>query len=126
MSLQENRQLVQRFWEEVWSQGNLTLVDEMVTPDFVLYTPQGRKQGPEGLKQWVAAIRNAAPDIRFTVEKIIAEDEQVATSWSGNGTNTGPFLGNPPSGKPITMTGMSIFEIEEKRIRAEWLTEHIA
>jgi steroid delta-isomerase-like uncharacterized protein len=126
MSLQENRQLVENFWEEVWSQGNLSAVDEFVTPNFVLYTPTGEKNGPEGLKRWVTIIRDAAPDIRFTVDKTIAEDEKVAISWSGHGTNSGSFMGRPPSGKPIVMTGMSFFQIENKKVNAEWRTEHIA
>lgn len=126
MSLQDNKQLVQRFWEEIWNQGNMAVVNEIVTSDFVLSTPQGDKNGPDGLKQWVMAIRSAAPDIRFTVDEAIAEGEKVATSWRGHGTNTGPFLGRPPSGKPITLTGMSIFQIEDKKLRAEWLTEHIS
>lgn len=126
MSLQENKQLTHRFWEEIWNQGNLAAVDEIVTPDFILYTPQGEKHGPDGLKQWVTTIRSAAPDIRFIVDKIIAEGEEVANSWSGNGTNTGSFLGRPPSGKPIMMTGMSILQIVNKKVRAGWLVENIS
>lgn len=124
VSVQENVQLVQRFWDEVWTQGNLTATDDIVSTDFVLYTPQGQKNGAEGLKQWVTSIRSAAPDIQFIVDDTISEGNKVVTSWRGTGTNSGSFLGRPPTNKALAMTGISIFRIENGKIKAEWLTEN--
>ena len=124
MSAQDNQSLVNRFWEDVWNQGNLAAADDMVTADFVLFTPQGQKDGPEGLKQWVNAIRSAAPDMHFTIDETIAEGNKVVSSWSGSGVNSGSFLGRAPTNKKLTMTGISIFRIADGRIAEERLAEN--
>ena len=124
MSVQDNQNLVDRFWEEVWNQGNLAAANDMVTENFVLFTPQGQKDGPEGLKQWVNAIRSAAPDIRFTIDETIAEGNKVVSNWSGHGVNSGSFLGRAPTNKELTMSGISIFRVEDGKIAEERLAEN--
>ena len=62
-----NRTLVQRFYDEVISGGNLDLLDELLTPDFFDHDSQ-LPPGPAGFKQFVAALRSAFPDFRWTVD----------------------------------------------------------
>jgi len=123
MSMQDNKTLVHRFWEEIWNQGNMAAADEIVASDFVLYTPGEQIDGPEGLKRWVKTVRGASPDIHFTLDDTVAEGNKVVTSWTGRGTNNGPFAGRPPTGKKITMTGISIFRIENDKIVEDKLAE---
>jgi predicted ester cyclase len=65
----------------------------------------------------------AFPDVHFTVNLEIAEDDLVAVHWSYVATNTGPFLGRPATGKAVTDTGVTIFRIEDGRIAEMWMVQ---
>ncbi len=125
MTIQDNKKLVQIFWEQLWNKGDFSSVHAIIAEKFVLSTPQGKKYGSTGLEQWISTIRKAAPDIHFEVADVIAEDNKVVTSWNGYGTNSGSFAGRPPTNKTITLSGMSIFQIENNLIVSEELTENL-
>src|SRR5436305_11236944 len=125
MPVQDNKNLVRRFWEEIWNQGNMAVADEIVASNFVLYRPNGQMNGPQGLKRWVTTVRAASPDMQFTLDDTIAEGDKVVTRWTGRGTNTGPFAGRPPTGKQVTLTGISIFRIENDKIVEDRLEEDV-
>ena len=100
MSVEENKANVRRMNDEVFSQGNLAIVDELVVPDFVLHTTPETK-GPEALKQYVAATRNAFPDLHITIEDMVAEGDMVAVQYMMRGTFTGEMAGIAPTGKQM-------------------------
>ena len=105
-----NKNVVRRLFEEVWNKGNLQVTDELFAPTYVHHdasTPDvGR--GPESEKKRVTLYRNAFPDIRFTVEDMIAEGETVVARWSCRGTHKGDLNGIAPTGKQFNITGVSI------------------
>jgi len=76
----------------------------------------------DGHKQLVAMFRAALPDIRNTVEDIIAEGDSVVVRWSGMGTHTGELMGVPGSGRPVSTTGVYIFRLSGGRIVESWLS----
>ena len=78
MSTEENKVLLRRLFEEVWNQGNLAAVDELLAADYVLHDPAMLIRGPEGFKAYVSAFRAAFPDIHATIEDQIAEEDKVA------------------------------------------------
>jgi predicted ester cyclase len=123
VTVQDNKALARRFWEEFWNQRNLAAVDEIVAPNFVLYTPSGPINGPEGLKGYARTILGVSSDVQFTLDDIIAEGDKVVTRWSGRGSHTGSFAGRPPTGKRFTMTGISIFRIENDKIVEDRVAE---
>jgi predicted SnoaL-like aldol condensation-catalyzing enzyme len=77
---EENKATSRRFYEELFTQGNLDAAEEIVTPDFVIHDPNipQEPRGPESLKQFVTRYRNVFPDLNFTIEEQIAEGEKVA------------------------------------------------
>ena len=78
MSIETNKALMLRFYEEFWCKGNADAVDELVAPDFVDHQlPSGWQPGPEGLKQLVREWRTGFPDMWETVEDLIAEGDRV-------------------------------------------------
>jgi steroid delta-isomerase-like uncharacterized protein len=111
-----NAQLVGRFWEEIWNQGNLKAADDLVSGDFVLYLPAMQWLGPAGLKQWATLIRSGLPDVKFTIEQAVASGAEVVTRWSAKATHTGNLLGIPPTGNAVTMSGISIFRVAGGKI----------
>ena len=68
-----HKAVLRRVYEEVWNQGNLALVDELLAPDYVGHVPPEILTGPEGYRQFVTRFRTVFPDIRFTLEDVVAE-----------------------------------------------------
>ena len=105
-----NKNVVRRLFEEVWNKGNLQVTDELSTPNYAHHdasTPDvGR--GPESEKKRATLYRTAFPDLRLTVEDIIAEGETVVARWSCRGTHKGDLNGIAPTGKRVNITGISI------------------
>ena len=116
-----NKTLVRRSIEEVYNQGNLAVVDDLVASDFVIHLPSEEIHGPAGAKQYVAALRAAFPDLRVTIEDQFAEGDRVATRWTARGTHTGAFQGIPPTGKRGSMTGIDIDRIADGRVVECWV-----
>ena len=109
LSLEENKAIVRRLIEEMWNQGKLEVIDEVFPPS-----------GIEGAKQIVTTFRTAFPDLHFTIEDQIAEGDKVTTRYTLTGTHTGEFMGIPPTGKQVTVTGMSISRIVDSKLVEEW------
>ena len=123
MLSETNKTVSRRFFEEVFSKGNLNVLDEIVAKDQVNSGPSnlpGLPTGPEGAKQIVTMYRNAFPDLRVTVDEQIAEGDKVVTRWTAHGTNQGELLGIPATGKSSTVTGISIDRIVNGKVAESW------
>jgi steroid delta-isomerase-like uncharacterized protein len=117
---ERNKMLVRRAVEEVYNQGNLAVVDELVTSDFVIHSSSEDIHGPAGAKQYVAALRGAFPDLHIAIEDQIAESDRVATRWRARGTHTGAFQGIPATGKQVRVTGIDIDRIADGKVVECW------
>jgi predicted ester cyclase len=110
-SVQEkNKVIVRWIIEAVWNEGDLTAIAEFVSSSSVFHGDSfvGEPAGVEGYAAFWTATRTALPDIHFTIEDAVAEDDMVAIRLSYTGTHTGPFLTIPPNytwGTPSTVTG---------------------
>jgi len=122
MSIEENKTMDRRFYEEVWNGGNLAVVDEFVAANYVDHDPQptGALEGVEGIKQSVTMYRTAFPDAHFTIEDQIAEGDLLVTRWRARGTHQGPLMGIPPTGKPAMVTGISITRWASGKVVEGW------
>jgi predicted SnoaL-like aldol condensation-catalyzing enzyme len=121
MSAEENKALVRRFVDEVQSGGNIDLIDEICSPEFVNHSaPPGLPADCEGIKIVTSIFRGAFPDSYFTVEDMIAEGDKVATRKTFHGTHEGEFMGIPPSGKTVTIGLIDIVRISEGMVVEHW------
>jgi len=121
MSGEENKANVRRVFEEGWNQGNTAVFDELFAADYLGHDPSGPIHGPEGFKQYYATYRAAFPDTHLTIEDQIAEGDKVVTRWTATGTNQGTLMGIPPSGKRVTITGISITRIANGKAVEDWV-----
>lgn len=119
---EENKALARRSIAEIWNKGNLTAADELIAPNNVDHDPANPNpgRGPEGTKQSAAMYRTAFPDLHITVEEVIAEGDQVVTRWTARGTHKGDLMGISPTGKQITITGISINRIVGGKAQEGW------
>jgi steroid delta-isomerase-like uncharacterized protein len=121
MSTEQNKAIVRRFFEEVGNQGNLDLAGEIFAADVVDHTaPPGQAPGLEGVKHNLAIFRTAFPDVRLTIEELFAEGDRVVARYTARATQTGEFFGIPPTGKQVTVTGISLSRIANGKIVEQW------
>ena len=119
-STAENKDLIRR-QVEVWNTGNLNALDDLMAADLVHHDlPPGMAPGIEGFKQIIQMHRSAFPDIRVVIEDIVAEGDKVVNRWTVSGTHEGDYMGMPPTGKEVTLTGMSFHRIENGKIAEQW------
>jgi steroid delta-isomerase-like uncharacterized protein len=122
MSAESNKALSRRLLDEAFNAGNIDVVDELVTTDFVNHDAAMPEAmiGPDAAKASIKGYRSAFPDLRLTIEEQIADDEAVATRWSAKGTHQGDLMGMTPTGKQATVTGITIDKIVDGRIAESW------
>jgi steroid delta-isomerase-like uncharacterized protein len=119
--LAEAKRTVRRAVEEPW-RGNVDVIDELVATDYVGYDAAEAEpiRGPEGVKANIAKYKTGFPDGLVTVDHQIAEGDMVATRWTGRGTQTGEIAGLDPTGKQVTVAGLTISRLEDGKIAEEW------
>src|SRR5689334_9509571 len=91
-----NKQLVRRFYKEVYVKWNMALADEVVSPQFRSHDWPAGRSGPEAFREYYSALRAALPDARYEVDDLIAEGDRVVVRWRLLGTHKGAFQGIAP------------------------------
>jgi predicted ester cyclase len=121
-TLETNKAIVQRFFEEAWDQRNYALLDEIIDPDCVLHDPNptlNGSRGPAGYRQWLEATRPGVPDVRHELEQF-AEGDTVVTFYTAHGTHQGRIggvLANvAPTGKALHYQGYMISRVVHGKI----------
>jgi steroid delta-isomerase-like uncharacterized protein len=120
MSTEKNKEIVRRFFEEGPSKGNLSIADKLLSPDFSIHGPFPASPGIEGMKEIITTCRAAFEHLNVTIEDMVAEGNNVAARFTARGIHKGDFMDLPATGKPITMTGIEIFRIENGKIAEIW------
>lgn len=121
-STQKNKEIVRRFVQEMWNEGKLDVADEVLAANYIEHpsTPDDSKQeeptGPDGMKRFVRMFRSAFPDMIFTIEHMVAEDDKVAIHLVGRGTHQGELHGLPATGKSVRIGGAAIHRLEDNKI----------
>lgn len=110
MALEENKELVRRFYAEVINERDVGAIDSLLSADFV---HNGEARGRGGQKQAVAAFLEGFDDLRNEIEILIAEGDQVAAHQSWRGTHSGEFLGVPATGKRVEFPSTAVLRIRD-------------
>lgn len=121
MSAEDNKALAKRWLDEVWNEGDLSLIDELIAPEYVLHDPtRPGLRGRAGIKESISMFRRAFPDLHFTIEDQVAEGDKIVTRYIVQGTHLGPVMGIPATGKQGTISGMDIYRITDGQIAEAW------
>jgi steroid delta-isomerase-like uncharacterized protein len=121
-----NKALMRRFYEELWSKGNLEAIPELVAEDFVDHqAPVGQPSGREELAGLVVVWRTGFPDMQETVEDLISEGDKVVGRFLMRGTHRGEFMGVAPTGRSVTMSGIDVVRIADGKISEFWYAEQM-
>jgi len=120
MSTEENKALIRRLFDGI-NQKDVAVIDELCTPDFVTHDPANPTvRSREDFKQWLTALSAAFPDLHFTIDDILAEEDKVAYRYTFRAIHSGSWRGVAPTGKPITVTATSIAHISGGKIAELW------
>ncbi len=120
MGIDENKELVRRFVEEVFQNGNRGAVDELVAEDFVPHTWPSTGDGRNDLKKAMERVAKGLSDAAFTIDDLIAEGDRVVARLTASATQTGEFMGMAPSNKRYTILEIHIFRLRDGRIIEHW------
>jgi steroid delta-isomerase-like uncharacterized protein len=121
MGLEENRNLMNRFYEEVINQRNLDLMDQVVADDFVEHElvpgmPEGKAAPRAFMEMFIAAF----PDFHMTPEAFVAEGDLLAVRGTVRGTHAGEFMGMPATGRSFEVQFMDFIRIRDGRAVEHW------
>jgi steroid delta-isomerase-like uncharacterized protein len=122
MTVEQNKAVARQRVEALLTQGNMDLVDTLVAADFVEHEqlPPGLPSGREGFRQATAMLHSAFSGFNAAVEDVIAEGGRVALRLTWSGTQTGEFMGIPPSGKRFSIAVFDILRIVDGKVVEHW------
>lgn len=113
----DNKDVIRRFTAEVLNEGRFEQLGELVLEDFVELDPlPGQSQGRRGLQEVIRQMRDAFPDMHWVIEEMIGEDDKVCTRFTWTGTQRGPFMGLPATGRGVTVKGVVIDRLESGKM----------
>jgi steroid delta-isomerase-like uncharacterized protein len=116
---EQNKAIARRAFEEILSNARFELTDQFYAKDFInhgVHSDATLEQDQAALKGWHQAFSNIA----IVPEKLIAEDDLVTIYWIARGINTGTGNGLPATGKKVELAGITIWRIEDGKIKEEW------
>ena len=113
MSIEENKAMEQRIWEELLNGGKTERMNELIAIDYVYHGPGGHEiKGIEGLRKFITWLHTSFPNIHFTVDDLIAEGDRVVSFWTMKGTHK--------SNKQVKQQGIIISRIASGKVVESW------
>jgi steroid delta-isomerase-like uncharacterized protein len=108
-------------FSEIWSKGNVDLIDDLFAEDFVGHFPGQTLYGRQALVNTVKAHRTSFPDWTEEIKDTIAERDRVVVRFRSHGTNLGEFIGNLATGNQVDISEVAIFRLSNGKIIEQWV-----
>ncbi|HEX2658837.1 MAG TPA: ester cyclase, partial [Polyangia bacterium] len=112
------RNLITRYFEDLWNRGDASLIDELLHPDYVNHSPGSPTMATDrtGVAWVLGALRTAFPDLRYVIEDMVVGDDAVAVRTTMTGTHRGDFFGLAPTGRAVRVNQMNFERFRDGRI----------
>ncbi len=117
-----NKAVIKR-WVDAFNKGRsaaLAILDEVVTPDYTMHDPDSGISGRAAMREYVGMLFDGMPDLRMTLDEVLADGDRVIYRFTTGGTHTGRLMGFPPTGKRAQAPGISVARITGGRVAEEW------
>lgn len=113
-----NKELVRKFYQEVWNERKAQCVEKYLSPSHALVDPNAidTKTGPEAYKEVVTRFMRAFSNLKFEVQEMVCEKDKVVASWMISGVHSGEYNGMAPTNKKLSVEGISIHQIADGKI----------
>lgn len=121
------KHIVKRFVEELWNARRLDVADQIFSDDCITHqlrsgvSVEPARRGPQEMKEHVSSWLESFPDLRFTIEQMIAESDRVVTQLIMEGAHQGSWMGIPPTGKRLQIRMITIHRIANGKIAEDWV-----
>ena len=120
-TIEQNKEIVREFIDRVFTKGDLTAVDALLSDDFVNHDPHfGAPEGREAFRYMGTVVREACPDWHSDLHLLVGEGDYVVEQFTASGTQRGVLAGVAPTGREVSMPGINIFRIDNGRIVERW------
>jgi steroid delta-isomerase-like uncharacterized protein len=107
---------------DAYNSRTLEAFDSLLTDDVVLVRDEEKARGREEFKAVLARVRRAFPDLRYRIDDVVVSPDRFALRWEARGTHQGEYLGVQASGRPISYTGITLYELRDGRIARVWVS----
>lgn len=127
MSNEDSKELARRMQEEVWNEGNVDAIDDLLAEDFVQHSPwkPSELHGRDEFKAQIESFHAAFPDLHGTIDDVIAEDGTVANRFTMRATHQGEFMGVEPTGDEVELVGTIFARVEDGKIAERWVVDDV-
>lgn len=117
----DNKELVRRMEDEIFNKRNLAAIDEFISPDYVLHTAApGTPADREAVRQAMSMYVGGFPDLRISIDELVAEGDRVVGVFTFTGTHDGELFGMPATGKRISVRQIAMYRIDDNQVVEEW------
>jgi steroid delta-isomerase-like uncharacterized protein len=116
-----NQDLVRRFFNEAFNEGNSHVIRELVAPEHISHLPTGDHYGPEGVRIDISGFRAAFSDLKLEIDECFEAPDRVIYRFTARGTHDGPFMGVAPSGRKIEVQGIGIDRVACGKTVERWV-----
>lgn len=123
MSVQETMLIARQWIEEVWNRGNVSLIDEMHTADYVYHDLRGIPPGDmdnESTKDAITDLRRAFPELHITVDDLVVAGNKIVLRWTASGIQRDIFFGYLPTNIRVIWHGITLSRLEKSRFQESW------
>ena len=119
---EQTKQTVRKVFEDVWNKGDTSVAAQLYADSYVAHIANlsSTIAGVDEFIQFVALFRALSPDLCFTIDDQISQEDKVATRWTVRIQNKGDFAGNGVAGEEIVVTGMSMHRLADGRLVESW------
>ncbi|MEO6302862.1 MAG: ester cyclase [Bacteroidia bacterium] len=114
----KNKDTIRGLYENILNNRKIELLNDLISSDYIGI--RGEK-GANAFTETVNAVIAAFPDVKWTIEDIIAEGDKVMVRWSWVGTNTSPFRGIPATNQKTVDSAIAIYRFSEDKIEQAWI-----
>ncbi|WP_316809907.1 ester cyclase [Pedobacter heparinus] len=124
----KNKELLKRFYKQVYVEWNMKMADEMLSPNFVSHDwRQSLGKGPKAFRNYYSVFNKAVPDAKYEVQDILADGDRVAVRWEMHGTYQRAFPGIdiPAAGQAVTLKGVAIYRVENNKLMERWVVSDL-
>jgi steroid delta-isomerase-like uncharacterized protein len=121
----EAARIVRELHDIVWTAGELSAVDRLVAPRYVIHSDPGDPWEGQALdratyRERVRYSRTGFPDLRFSIHDLIAAEHRVCVRWDAEGTHAGDLVGLPATGRRLRFAGQTIYAIAGQQVAGHW------
>lgn len=118
----ESKQVIHDYYRRVWDDGDVDAIPALFAPGYVNHAgARGTLKGPEGILANYRSLKDAFPDVGFTLDLVMSEGSRVCVYYTMIGTHRGPFQGIAPTGTQVKVPGIGIYEVRDGMIAESWV-----